>query len=98
MQTQRQPVFGRCHKLAPDLALAFAMRADDRLCKEKGAMGKEQRLEEGVCKEQGGAFALHADVVKRVVDACRRWPEGPAGEVEGVVRLLGGGLLWTDEG
>jgi len=35
------------------------------------------------------------ELVQRVVEACgtRSWPEGPAGRLEGVVRLLGGSLL-----
>ena len=31
------------------------------------------------------------DLVQRVVEACRGWPEGAAGKAEGVVRLVGGG-------
>ena len=38
-----------------------------------------------------GGLADH--LVKMVVKACREWPEGAAGKEEGVVRLLGGGLM-----
>ena len=38
-----------------------------------------------------GGLADH--LVKMVVTACRGWPEGAAGKEEGVVRLLGGGLM-----
>jgi len=33
------------------------------------------------------------ELVQRVVEACASWPEGRAGELEGVVRLLGGGMM-----
>ena len=39
-----------------------------------------------------GGLAGH--LVEMVVEACREWPEGAAGKEEGVVRLLGGGLMW----
>ena len=40
-----------------------------------------------------GGLADH--LVKMVVKACLEWPEGAAGKEEGVVRLLGGGLMWS---
>ena len=33
-------------------------------------------------------------LVEMVVKACWEWPEGAAGKEEGVVRVLGGGLMW----
>jgi len=33
---------------------------------------------------------MPGELVQRVVEACASWPEGRAGELEGVVRLLGG--------
>ena len=39
-----------------------------------------------------GGLADH--LVEMVVKACWEWPEGAAGKEEGVVRLLGGGLMW----
>ena len=39
-----------------------------------------------------GDLADH--LVEMVVRACREWPEGAAGKEEGVVRVLGGGLMW----
>ena len=36
------------------------------------------------------------DLVRRVVEGCRGWPEGGAGKAEGVVRLVGGGRGKTD--
>jgi len=38
------------------------------------------------------------DVVRRVVEGSRGWPEGGAGKAEGVVRLEGGGRGKTDRG
>jgi len=32
-------------------------------------------------------------LVQRVVEACVSWLEGRVGELEGVVRLLGGGMM-----
>ena len=40
-----------------------------------------------------GGLADH--LVEMVVKACREWPEGAAGKEEGVVRVLGGGLMWA---
>ena len=36
---------------------------------------------------------MPGELVKRVVEACTSWPEGQSGELEGVVRLLGGGMV-----
>jgi len=33
---------------------------------------------------------MQGELVQRVVEACASWPEGHAGEMEGVARLLGG--------
>ena len=38
------------------------------------------------------------DVVRRVVEGSRGWPEGGAGKAEGVVRLVGGGRGMTQGG
>jgi len=32
---------------------------------------------------------MPGELVQRVVEACASWPEGQAGELEGVLRLLG---------
>ena len=42
----------------------------------------------------GRAQGLADHLVEMVVEACRKWPEGAAGKEEGVVRVLGGGLIW----
>jgi len=36
---------------------------------------------------------MPGELVQRVVEACVLWPEGRAGELEGVVRLIGGGMI-----
>jgi len=36
---------------------------------------------------------MPGELVQRIVEACGAWPEGQAGELEGVVRLLGGGMI-----
>ena len=37
--------------------------------------------------------AMPADMVQRVVQTCVTWPAGLAGRTEGIVRLLGGGMM-----
>lgn len=84
---------GRCLSLSPLHALAFAMGTHSRLgagAAGAGGMGKVRSLG----RVQGCAFVgLPAEIVRKIVDLCRGWPEGCAGEVEGVVRLVGGGML-----
>jgi hypothetical protein len=46
----------------------------------------------GADKNKGCAHVtMPDDLVKRVVETCRWWPGGGAGELEEVVRLIGGG-------
>jgi hypothetical protein len=71
---------GRCRELPTEHALSLAMGTHARLGKEGAGGGG------------GGALlAAPADVLRKLVHACRSWPEGAAGELEGVVRLMGGG-------
>jgi len=87
-------------------ALAFAMGTHSRLgsCATPTAMvagGSSQRRSH---LQQGKTPATHdkgrdceyvtmqGKLVQRVVEACASWPEGRVGELEGVVRLLGGGM------
>ena len=71
---------GRCRELPTEHALALAMGTHARLGKAGAGGGG------------GGALlAAPADVLRKLVQACRSWPEGAAGELEGVVRLMGGG-------
>jgi len=96
---------GRCHDLPPMHALAFAMGTHARLGSAAPtalpAGGSSQRRSQ---RQQGKTPAaadkgkdceyvtMPGELVQRVVEACVSWPEGRAGELEGVVRLLGGGL------
>ena len=57
------------------------------------AMGTHDRLGQGC-----DVTSLNCDLVKRVVDACCTSPEVAAGQLEGVARLIGGGMLWTSSG
>jgi len=38
---------------------------------------------------------MPGELVQRVVEAYVSWPEGQAGELEGMVQLLGGGMMKT---
>ena len=67
-----------------------------------GGARRSQRLQDKAAAAAAGAvdddecvFGGLADhLVEMVVKACREWPEGAAGKEEGVVRGLGGGLMW----
>jgi hypothetical protein len=101
---------GRCRALAREHALAFAMVTHPRLGRAQAqaqagpqvaGARRSQRLQDKAMKavEGGGGdecvFGGLADhLVEMVVKACWEWPEGAAGKEEGVVRVLGGGLMW----
>ena len=100
---------GRCRALAREHALAFAMVTHPRLGRAQaqaqagagaGGARRSQRLQvksaaAGAAGDDGCVFRDLADhLVEMVVEACREWPEGAAGKEEGVVRVLGGGLMW----
>ena len=99
---------GRCRALAREHALAFAMVTHPRLGRAQAqaqagpqvaGARRSQRLQDKAAAAAGGGDGcvfegLTDDVVEMVLEACREWPEGAAGKEEGVVRLLGGGLLW----
>jgi len=77
---------GRCHGLSPLHALAFTMGTHARLgSADETAPGAEARG----CP----FFEMPGELVRQVVEACGSWPEGRAGELEGVVQLMGGGRL-----
>jgi len=65
----------------------------------RGAAGRrsqEAKALAAVDNNMGCEYAaMPEELVQRVVAACgaRSWPEGPAGRLEGVVRLFGGGML-----
>ena len=51
------------------------------------------RRQQGKEQDDGRGCAymdMAEDLVRRVVEGCRGWPEGGAGKAEGVVRLVGG--------
>ena len=95
---------GRCHKLPPFNALAFVMGTHARLgsvvptsAPAGGSSSRRSRRLEGKTPaatadtSTGCAYVtMPGELVQRVVEACASWPEGWAGELEGVVRLLGG--------
>ena len=68
---------GRLRRLAPERVLAFLMVSHSRLGESSCFSGLLQEL------------------VRRIIEEAHVWPRGPAGAVvvEGLVRLLGGGLL-----
>jgi len=51
------------------------------------AMSTHARLGEMSC-----GLTLPADLVRRICLSARKWIDGPSGTVDGVVRLIGGGL------
>jgi len=78
---------GRCHRLLPLHALAFSMGTHARLgSADETAPGAADAT---VCTY----LMMPGELVRQLVEACGSWPEGRAGELEGVVRLLGGGRL-----
>ena len=45
-------------------------------------------------KSRGCAYSeMPGELVRKLVEASASWPEGPSGELEGVVRVLGGGRV-----
>jgi len=94
---------GRCHRLLPLHALAFAMGTHARLgsaaptASPAGAGSKRSRRLEGTApaatadtSTDCAYVTMQGELVQRVVEACASWPEGHAGEMEGVARILGG--------
>jgi len=106
-QLLQGPRVGRCHSipLLPMLALAFAMGTHPRLgsaAQIDTATGgsrksrRQQGTEPAATDTMGCAYGeMPGELVHQVVEtcACVLWPEGRAGELEGVVRLLGGGIM-----
>eukprot|EP00277_Geminigera_cryophila_P022957 CAMPEP_0179479202 /NCGR_PEP_ID=MMETSP0799-20121207/57499_1 /TAXON_ID=46947 /ORGANISM="Geminigera cryophila, Strain CCMP2564" /LENGTH=460 /DNA_ID=CAMNT_0021290711 /DNA_START=165 /DNA_END=1548 /DNA_ORIENTATION=- len=98
---------GRCHDLPPLHALAFAMGTHARLGSAAPtalvAGGDSKRWSQ---RQQGKTptsadkgkdcefFTMPGELLHRVVESCESsWPEGRVGELDGVVRLLGGGMM-----
>ena len=98
---------GPSHDLPPMHALAFAMGMHSRLgsCAAfptavvagSSSHGRSQRQQgkPPATNDKGNNceyVTMPGELVQRVVEACASWPEGRVGELEGVVRLLGGGM------
>jgi len=79
---------GRCHGLPPLHALAFAMGNHCRLGRAAHTV-----LAASVNSKDCEYVSMPGELVQRIVEACWAWPEGRAGKLEGVVRLLGGGTI-----
>mmetsp|Transcript_66033 Transcript_66033/g.107128 ORF Transcript_66033/g.107128 Transcript_66033/m.107128 type:complete len:418 (+) Transcript_66033:600-1853(+) len=79
---------GRCHGLPPLHALAFVMGNHFRL----GRAAQTALAAVDNCRHSG-YVSMPRELVQWMVEACGVWPEGRAGELEGVVRLLGGGMM-----
>ena len=79
---------GCCHGLPPLHALAFAMGNHSWLgCTEQTALAAADKGKD--C----AYVSMPGELVQRIVEAGGVWPEGRAGELEGLVRLLGGGMI-----
>jgi len=85
---------GCCHELLPLHALAFAMGTHERL--GRAAQTVLTSTDHGKHCEY---LWMPGELVQRIVQVCGTLQEGRAGELEGVVRLLGGGMFdesrWT---
>ena len=87
---------GCCRALPAEHALAFAMGTHGRLggggqagAGAAGGVRRSLRLQE---KAASPCYSLKEELVKIIVRMSVRWPAGPAGVDEGMVRLLGGGV------
>jgi len=93
---------GRCHRLPPHNALVCAMGTHMRLgsaaptAVPDRSSSHKTRLQKGKVPAAADTSmccvyaTMPVELVHRVVEACVSWPEGQAGELEGVMRLLGG--------
>ena len=66
---------GRCRRLPAECALAFAMSQHERL---------------GAGRACAAAALGETELVRKIVDLCRYWPEGSAAGDDGAARLMGG--------
>jgi len=79
---------GHCHRLPPLHALAFAMGNHSRL--GRAAQTALTAADNG---KDCGYISMPGELVQQIVEACEVWPKGRAGKLEGVMRLLGGGMI-----
>jgi len=79
---------GRCYGLPPLHALAFAMGNQFRLGRTA------QTVPAATDNGKDCAYVLMpGELMQRMVEACGAWQEGRTGELEGIVRLMGGGII-----
>ena len=79
---------GRCYGLPPMHALGFAMGTHSQLGRAA------QTVPADTDNSRDCVYvSMPLELVKRIVEACGSWLEGQTGELEGVVRLLGGGMI-----
>jgi len=79
---------GRCYGLPPLHALAFVMGNHFRL--GRAAQNAPAAADNG---KDCAYVSMPGELMQRMVEACGAWPEGRTGELEGIVRLMGGGII-----
>jgi len=97
---------GRCHSFPSLHTIAFAMGTHARLdCAAPTAVPAGGSNQRGSQRQQGKSLAdgdnskdcqyasMPNELIHQVLQACVSWSEGRAGELAGVVRLLGGGMM-----
>jgi hypothetical protein len=77
-----EELVGRCRRLPPLHALAFAMATHKRLGKSCVSFLNSD---------------LPSEVLRRIIFAARAWPSGPASQEEGVLRIMGAGLMTLEQ-
>ena len=102
-------IIGPCHNLQPIHALAFAMGTHSRLCgynnptaavvgdgNQKRTQRQSDKTPDNNEQERDCVYvAMPGELVRRVIEACETWPGGRTGELDGLVRMLGGRMMRT---
>ena len=94
----------RCHNLPPVHAQGGAKGTHKRLgaiqtATSAGASSRRSRRQLGKAPAAANNvqdceyLSMPGDLVQRVVEACMWWPEGRTGELKGIVRLVGSGMM-----
>jgi len=89
---------GRCHEMPSDRGVAFAMCTHERLGTAAAQADAEDSEENGHANSDSAFHTMHGDLLIQLLVACRSWPPGRAGELEGIIRLVGGGLMVRSTG
>ena len=97
-----------CHKLQPIRALAFAMGTHSRLgghsnqtdavvgdSNQKRTQRQSDKTADNEVERGCVYVTMPGDLIQRVIEACETWPGGRTGELDGLVRKLGGGMMRT---